>query len=153
MMGAVFQFQRALQFESCGPCYSCGVEMAMVTDLAANRKRDHKTFFCPNGHSQFWPGESDVEKLQKQLASEKAARERSEAFARAEAAEAKKRIAVERGKITKLKNRVGNGVCPCCNRSFTNLQRHMHTKHPGFAGEGAGGDEALPTGSVEGASK
>lgn len=29
----------------------------------------------------------------------------------------------------KLK-RIHNGVCPCCNRSFVNLQRHMKTKHP-----------------------
>lgn len=29
----------------------------------------------------------------------------------------------------KLK-RVNRGVCPCCNRSFQNLARHMSTKHP-----------------------
>jgi hypothetical protein len=24
-------------------------------------------------------------------------------------------------------------VCPCCNRTFSNLQRHMAHKHPQFA--------------------
>jgi hypothetical protein len=31
--------------------------------------------------------------------------------------------------------RIGNGVCPCCNRSFTNLRRHMTTKHPEYPKE------------------
>lgn len=30
-------------------------------------------------------------------------------------------------------DRVGKGVCPCCKRSFTNLRRHMTTKHPDVA--------------------
>lgn len=30
----------------------------------------------------------------------------------------------------KMRNRVKNGVCPCCNRTFQNLLKHMRTKHP-----------------------
>jgi hypothetical protein len=30
-------------------------------------------------------------------------------------------------------------VCPCCNRSFQNLRRHMATKHPEFNAPGPGG--------------
>ncbi|MFB3077027.1 MAG: hypothetical protein ACE1Y4_03380 [Lysobacterales bacterium] len=33
---------------------------------------------------------------------------------------------------TRIKNRVARGVCPCCNRSFTNLHRHMESKHPNY---------------------
>jgi DNA repair exonuclease SbcCD ATPase subunit len=33
--------------------------------------------------------------------------------------------------LKKHKKRVSNGVCPCCNRTFINLQRHMASKHPG----------------------
>ena len=33
-------------------------------------------------------------------------------------------------KIEKQLKRIHKGVCPCCNRSFTNLKRHMETKHP-----------------------
>jgi hypothetical protein len=46
-----------------------------------------------------------------------------------------KELVAQRGQTTKARNqleRVGNGVCPCCTRSFTNLRRHMATKHPGF---------------------
>lgn len=24
------------------------------------------------------------------------------------------------------------GVCPCCNRSFTNVRRHMTSQHPDY---------------------
>jgi hypothetical protein len=27
---------------------------------------------------------------------------------------------------------VANGVCPCCNRTFQNLARHMAGKHPDY---------------------
>jgi hypothetical protein len=28
-------------------------------------------------------------------------------------------------------------VCPCCNRTFENLARHMNSKHRGYAAESA----------------
>ena len=38
----------------------------------------------------------------------------------------------EKGAKTKLKKRIANGVCPCCNRTFVNVQRHMATQHKDF---------------------
>ncbi len=35
--------------------------------------------------------------------------------------------------MTKVKKRAANGVCPCCNRTFSDLARHMKAKHPDFA--------------------
>lgn len=32
----------------------------------------------------------------------------------------------------RVRDRVKNGVCPCCNRTFENLARHMKTKHPDY---------------------
>jgi hypothetical protein len=43
---------------------------------------------------------------------------------------AKEIAEAERIKLSKKLRRVDKGVCPCCNRTFTNLQRHMATKHP-----------------------
>jgi len=37
-----------------------------------------------------------------------------------------------RSKLEQQLKRVKSGVCPCCKRSFAQLQRHMKTKHPGF---------------------
>lgn len=34
-----------------------------------------------------------------------------------------------REKVEKKLTRVKKGMCPCCNRFFTNLSRHMATKH------------------------
>ena len=44
----------------------------------------------------------------------------------------RRKAAALRGVVTRTKNRVGNGVCPCCNRTFANLMRHMHDQHPGY---------------------
>jgi DNA repair exonuclease SbcCD ATPase subunit len=54
---------------------------------------------------------------------------------RVEAAE--RRGAAARGQVTKIKNRIGHGVCPCCNRTFENLHRHMASQHPTFTAEAA----------------
>lgn len=34
-----------------------------------------------------------------------------------------------KGQLTQVKKRIHAGVCPCCNRSFLNLVRHMQIKH------------------------
>ena len=31
-----------------------------------------------------------------------------------------------------MRDRVKNGVCPCCNRSFTSLWQHIKNEHPEF---------------------
>lgn len=38
----------------------------------------------------------------------------------------------QKGQNTRLKNRIAAGVCPCCNRSFQNVARHMAGQHPDF---------------------
>lgn len=42
----------------------------------------------------------------------------------------KARTNAYKGNVTKLKKRASAGLCPCCNRHFTNLQRHIASKHP-----------------------
>jgi hypothetical protein len=43
--------------------------------------------------------------------------------------------AAYKGQLTKVRRKVANGSCPCCNRHFENLQRHMQTKHPEYVAE------------------
>lgn len=102
-------------------CISCGVIFGIPSDLNTQRKRDHKLFYCPNGHSQYFPGESDVEKAERLLKEEQARHQRT--IAR----ENDERVAREKAE-RKLK-RVAKGVCPECKRSFPNLARHMACKH------------------------
>ncbi len=46
-------------------------------------------------------------------------------------------IKLEQKKNTKAKrdlNRLKKGVCPCCNRSFSNLHKHLTKEHPKYTG-------------------
>lgn len=101
----------------------------MPTIRATELQRSHKTFYCINGHPQFWPGKSDLEKLKDDLA-EKA---RQLEFEKQRAATNFQLREKAEAEVKKIRKRVGRGACPCCKRSFTNLQRHMTTKHPDFA--------------------
>lgn len=125
-------------------CISCFVKFCVPKGFTDARRKDAKSFYCPNGHSMSY-GKSEADRLKEQLhkaeqarlAAEKdAAREkgwRREAYE--EKAHVERRLAAQRGVTTRLRNRVANGVCPCCNRTFINLQRHMATKHAGFTVE------------------
>ncbi len=37
-----------------------------------------------------------------------------------------------RGHLTRVRKRVGNGVCPCCGRTFKQFAEHMQSKHPEY---------------------
>lgn len=116
-------------------CVRCGVVFGMPSDLNQAFIDDpSKSFHCPNGHSQHY-STSSLDRLKKEL---KAANERAahQAHMRQFAEEAQRRSEIElkknKTKFRNIKTRVANGICPCCNRTFVNLQRHMHTKHPEF---------------------
>jgi len=112
-------------------CGACGVVFAMPARYVRERKRDHRTWYCPNGHPRAWNGESREEELERQLRSVQAygtsLRDQLEATERS--------LRGHKAAKTRLKNRIAAGVCPCCNRSFQNLQRHMAGQHPDFAHE------------------
>jgi len=46
-----------------------------------------------------------------------------------------RQLSATRGVVTRTKKRIACGTCPCCKRRFTNLQRHMETQHPKYAGD------------------
>ena len=130
-MGAVHAF---VTYEDSGPCAECGVSVWLPANMLRQRREKGGTFFCPNGHSLAYT-ETEVKKLraelelkQKQLDS----RQKSLEWERQRTKTAEKSRDAYKGKVTEIKNRVGNGVCPCCRRSFQNLRRHMSCKHPDF---------------------
>lgn len=102
-------------------CGECGIAFAAPASFWSERRDDHKTWYCPNGHQRHYPGESEKEKAERLL------REERERHQRTLARENAERAAKEKAE-RKLK-RVGRGVCPECNRSFANLARHMNCKH------------------------
>ena len=88
----------------------------------AERDRDHsKSWCCPNGHSRHYIGETDAQRLQRQL--DAAKRDADWQRQLREKADKKNR---------NLERRIANGVCPCCKRHFENVQRHIEQKHPDF---------------------
>jgi hypothetical protein len=48
-------------------CHTCGVVFGLTDSVDAARREDHKTFYCPNGHSQYFPGKTEEEKLIEEL--------------------------------------------------------------------------------------
>lgn len=113
-------------------CCSCHMTFAVPTDFDAQRRSDKKTFYCPNGHSQSYRGESDsdlAQRLAGQLDIQRTRlrdAERQLDYAR----RSQKNVST---RLKKVKARIGHGVCPCCNRSFKALADHMATKHPEYA--------------------
>lgn len=108
-------------------CGECGIAFCVPGSWQRERSSTGTSWSCPNGHRRVYR-QTEVDKLKGELAAKEAelARER-ERLERAQ-----RQVTAARGQVTRIKNRVSNGVCPCCSRTFQNLTRHMSTKHPGW---------------------
>lgn len=118
-------------------CTNCGISMTLPDGYLNNRRGDGRSFWCPNGHSMSYK-ETEADKLRRErdrLAQQIAQRDDEIRRQRELREEAERRVSAARGQVTRLKKRASAGVCPCCNRTFENLHRHMQTKHPQFAKE------------------
>ena len=49
-------------------CVKCSTVWAMLDEFIDKKRKDHKTFYCPKGHPQYYPWKSDEEKLKDQVA-------------------------------------------------------------------------------------
>jgi sRNA-binding protein len=116
-------FTDVLSINECG---GCGVTWGITRSYEAERRKDHKTFYCPNGCWRYFPQKNTEERLRAELARTEGAlveeRQRAE--------HAKRQLAAAKGRITRMRKRAAAGVCPCCNRQFTQVLRHMRAKHP-----------------------
>lgn len=118
-------------------CCNCGCLFGMAQSLNSWFRADaDRWFYCPRGHKQHYSNENnDLEKLRlernrlKQGQAQLYDQIRDEQLGR-EAAE--RRARAMKGVATRMKNRVKRGVCPCCNRTFADLARHMAGQHPDF---------------------
>jgi hypothetical protein len=113
-------------------CPVCGIHYGVPPNYARQRRMDGKDWHCPNGH-QLTFGKSELEIVREELQRERQALDQEKARVR-DLKEQRDRVqeslAKEKESAKRLKRRIGNGVCPCCKRSFDNLKRHMATKHP-----------------------
>lgn len=111
-------------------CPMCGVMYAVPERLLEKARTDpRREWFCANGHNLHYPGKTEeqrIKALKDEVARQKAIRDQTEASLRA-----------TRGVVTRQRKRlerVAKGVCPCCNRSFTDVRKHMKSKHPEWDG-------------------
>ena len=114
----------------------CGVHHAVPKELYDYVSRQHRdgrqqsSIYCPLGHAWSFAGEGKAAELARELGNEAARRAR--AVAERDQAEASARA--YKGVATKARKRAAAAVCPCCNRSFVQLRRHLAAKHPDYTG-------------------
>lgn len=117
-------------------CAQCGMVFAFDGSLMRQLRRDHTRFYCPRGHPLHFGSDSDLDDLKKQLkrATQAADQARAEATHQRDQREAAERsLRATRAAHTRTKNRIANGTCPCCKRTFRDLAEHMQNKHPEYA--------------------
>lgn len=131
--GAILNLETRYECVTC----TCGLVFAVPADVRSNWRDTGKSFMCPMGHPLAYKA-TDIHKLRTALEranSDKEWHRQRAADERAAREKTARRLTATRGAHTRTRNRIKNGVCPCCNRTFLDLQRHMHTKHPEFKPE------------------
>ncbi len=115
----------------------CGMRHAIPAELDDFQDRQHDngerqtSIYCPLGHTHVRAGKGEAEKLREQLA----VKERRLTATRELLRQEERSHSATRGHLTRTKNRVAHGVCPCCNRTFKQLSAHMKRKHPDYVAE------------------
>ena len=129
-------------------CYSCGTTFAMERQLNNTLRENHRLFYCPNGHDQYYPARSNAEKERERA--ERAERELANVRTRLiraqdRAASERRSAAAYKGQVTRLRNRVLAGLCPVpgCRRSFANVGEHVRGVHADYLEEHAALKDAL----------
>jgi hypothetical protein len=112
-------------------CCNCGIVFAFPSTLMDGLRTTGGSFYCPNGHGQHYT-KTEVDRLKEKLAEQ--TRQATAMAATANDMANRARSAEEKAdksskELARIKKRVSAGVCPCCDRTFQNLQRHMSTQH------------------------
>lgn len=135
----------------------CSIQFAVPAALFEYYERSNErrpgsvSLHCPLGHAMIPAGQSASQKeaarLRDDLSRERQRLDQAQAEVvrqRDRSAGLERRLSAKKGQLTRIQNRIGNGVCPCCNRYFANLHRHMTGQHPDWAEEAEGGGATAP---------
>lgn len=123
-----------------GKCWKCKTDMWIPDELYRAAKASSAiAIHCGYGHAGYFrdgPTDADILRQERDRLKQSLAEKDDEIERQRNMRErAERQTSAARGQVTKIKNRVGHGVCPCCNRTFENLARHMDQKHPTFTKE------------------
>lgn len=116
-------------------CGKCGGIYAIAARYRQEKYNRGGYWHCPYCQCSWGYVSSEIDRMKDQLAAKEreleSERKRKE-WAQQEAKIAERRRRALKAVVTKTKNRIAHGVCPCCRRNFDNLRRHMQTKHPRY---------------------
>lgn len=116
-------------------CCKCKMDFWMADSFHDTmlRLREAGTFYCPAGHGQSYvAGKTEAEKAREEADRQRRLAERAiqrAAMLEDDLVAARRSAAAYKGRATRMTNRAKAGICPCCNRHFVNLERHMSAKH------------------------
>jgi hypothetical protein len=120
-------------------CIHCHTTFAVTKEAHDSLRQKGNLFWCPLCHGNMvYNGGGEVGELKKKLAEAERQREwhkQRAADERLAREQTERRLSAQRSATKRVTNRVKNGVCPCCTRTFANLRDHMKTKHPNFTAE------------------
>lgn len=128
-------------------CAQCKCTFCIPDELYCSCKCSEKfNFYCPYGHSNYYPkSETEEQRLRREnqrLVQQMAQKDDEVTYQKDRANGLDRRLRATRGQVTRIKNRVGLGICPCCNRTFENLARHMASQHKDYHTSGTEGVDA-----------
>lgn len=114
-------------------CITCGVVYVVPSVVIEHQRKVGGFHYCSNGHSQGWDKNGDTEMTR--LTRERDRLKQNQA--RLEEEKAALAVQAERAThdLARHKKRAAAGTCPCCRRNFSNMARHMKSKHPEFASD------------------
>jgi hypothetical protein len=98
------------------------------------QKRQHRdgkeqtSIYCPLGHGHIVSGKGEAEELRERLKREQ---DRAARLI-ADRDQIQASLTAQKGATTRARKRAAAAVCPCCNRPFVQLRRHMASKHPDY---------------------
>ena len=118
-------------------CGECGGVYGIQSRYHRQKRENGGYWNCPYCRCSwgFAKDGSEMAKLKRKLEYMEADKDRVQRSLdreRSDHATTESRRRAEKAAKTRLKNRVSKGVCPCCNRHFENLAKHMASKHPDF---------------------
>jgi len=128
-MSMTFNYEQKITLKTT-TCYTCDMCFSMPESIYQRFLNYGETFYCPLGHGQVF-SKPRIKKVEEELAQKQ--KELTEARCKI-IHERNMRESVEK-ELHRHNTRTKNGVCPCCKRSFLNLQKHMKNKHPSFSKE------------------
>lgn len=113
-------------------CITCGVQFVLPNALYDHQVKKGGYHHCPNGHKQGWSiEESELARTRRERDNAR----QQVARAEDEAREALAKVSRIDAEMKRLKKRASAGTCPCCQRNFSNMSRHMKSEHPDFIAE------------------